>query len=72
MTNKPVPVEQQRQWVVEEVHGIWWAWFPPRPKDEEFVSHASRPSRLLGPFHNKAYAEERLAKHLSGEAKPKL
>lgn len=47
-----------KKWIIEEVHGIWWAYLPPRPPDEKFVSH-NRPyqPRIIGPFHCKEYAE---------------
>ena len=50
--------KSESTWNIEEVHGIWWAWFPPRPDDKVFeASHKIKPRNLIGPFHNKAFAE---------------
>jgi len=55
--------EPKKEWVIGEVHGIWWAWLEPKPPDEAFRTHG-RPTkpRIIGPFHNKIYAEVMAAK----------
>jgi hypothetical protein len=48
-------------WTIEEVHGIWWAYEPPRPPDEKFVTHGrSQSPCILGPFHCREVAEKKL------------
>jgi len=52
----------KNKWIVEEVHGAWWAYIPPKPNAECFFSH-NRPIRpqIIGPFHCEAFAKEKAA-----------
>jgi hypothetical protein len=57
-----VTKQPERHWTVEEVHGLWWAYLPPKPALEQFITHGTRPSNLIGPFHCREFAEEQVAK----------
>jgi hypothetical protein len=58
---------KQTNLIIEEVHGLWWAYEPPRPSNEKFVSHGRPQSpRILGPFNCREYAEKKLEEIKSG------
>jgi hypothetical protein len=53
-----VSMMRNGNWIIEEIHGAWWAYEPPRPPDRCFFSHG-RPTNppIKGPFNCREYAE---------------
>jgi len=50
----------EKGWIVEEIHGVWWAYRGVRPADDEFISHYPDANRIRGPYFDRKWAEERV------------